>query len=200
MGKWFPRIYDTAMKPLEKNKFNLIRKSLVEQAYGRVLEVGSGTGINFPYYKNVTRLDAIEPNPRMQEKAIPRVDDASIPIQTYTAGAEKLPFDDNTFDSVVATLVFCTIPDPVAALREIRRVAKPGARMLFFEHVKMDQPALAKAQSFMTPVWKQVCDGCHLDRDTLGLLQDSSLEILKINRYYRGLFLSIVVNNQPISY
>lgn len=152
MGKWFPTIYDMAMSPLEKTKFKKIRKKLVNQASGRVLEIGSVTGVNFPHYQNATQVDAIEPNPLMKERA-------RILIQIYQVKAEKLPFADNTFDSVVATLVFCTIPEPIKAVQEIQRVSKPNAKILFFEHVRLDQAFLGKTQDILTPLWKKACDG-----------------------------------------
>lgn len=196
MGKWFPSIYDMAMRPLEKTKFKKIRKTLVNQATGRVLEVGSGTGVNFPHYQNATQVDAIEPNPLMKERALKRMVGTRIPIQIYQAKAEKLPFADNTFDSVVATLVFCTIPEPIKALQEIQRVSKPNAKILFFEHVRLDQAFLGKTQDILTPLWKKTCDGCHLNRDTLELIKQSNLSVLKVDTYFNGIFLSIKCLNE----
>lgn len=191
MTGWFPHIYDVAMKPLEKMRFEKIRAGLVQKAQGRVLEIGFGTGANFRYYKNVERVDAIEPNPAMSKQAIRRIKKARAPIYTYRAKAEELTFIDNSFDSVVATLVFCTIPEPDKALQEIRRISKPGAKILLFEHVKMEQEMMGKTQEALTPIWKKLCDGCHLNRDTLQLVKDSGLEVQKITSYYGGLFLTI---------
>ncbi|ANU21468.1 methyltransferase type 11 [Planococcus plakortidis] len=191
MAGFLPHIYDTAMKPLEKTRFEKIRKNLVLQATGHVLEIGFGTGANFRYYRNAERVDAIEPNPEMGKQAGKRIRKSKTPIHTYEAIAEELPFDDNSFDTVVATLVFCTIPDPVKALEEICRVSKPGAKILMFEHVKMDQPVMGKTQEALTPVWKKLCDGCHLNRDTFDLVNRSPLEIVNVESYYGGLFLTI---------
>ncbi|WP_211653390.1 class I SAM-dependent methyltransferase [Planococcus alpniumensis] len=191
MAGFLPHIYDTAMKPLEKTRFEKIRAGLVQKAQGHVLEIGFGTGANFRYYQNAERVDAIEPNPEMSKQAGKRIRQSKTPIRTYKAVAEKLPFADETFDTVVATLVFCTIPDPVKALEEIYRVSKPGAQILMFEHVKMDQPLMGKTQESLTPVWKKLCDGCHLNRDTLDLVNRSPLEIVKVESYYGGLFLTI---------
>lgn len=188
---FLPRIYDAAMKPLEKTRFEKIRAGLVRKAQGRVLEIGFGTGANFRYYENAERVDAIEPNPEMSKQAGKRIRKSKTPIYTYEAAAEKLPFPDDSFDTVVATLVFCTIPDPVKALGEIQRVSKPGARILMFEHVKMDQPLMGKTQKALTPVWKRLCDGCHLNRDTLNLVNRSALETVNVESYYGGLFLTI---------
>lgn len=196
MGKWFPSIYDMAMGPLEKTKFNKIRKTLVNQAIGRVLEIGSGTGMNFPLYQNATQVDAIEPNPLMKERALKRMERSRIPIQTYLVKAEKLPFADNTFDSVVATLVFCTIPEPMKALQEIQRVSKPNAKILLFEHVRVDKALLGKTQDVLTPLWKKAFDGCHLNRDTLELIKQSSLSVMEVDSYFNGIFLTIKCLNE----
>ncbi|WP_188456537.1 class I SAM-dependent methyltransferase [Virgibacillus oceani] len=195
MGNWFPFVYDMTMKPLERTKFKKIRTKLINEAEGRVLEIGSGSGINFPYYKNAVRVDAIEPNPMMKKRSYKNIKKSQTSIQTYSVKAEKLPFADNTFDSVVATLVFCTIPKPIQALNEIHRVTKPGGKILLFEHVRMNQAFLGKTQDVLTPLWKKVCDGCHLNRDTLGLLEKSNLTIVNVEFFYKGLFLSIACVN-----
>lgn len=193
MGKWFPRMYDIGMKPFEKNRFNKIRTTLINKAGGRVLEVGYGSGVNFPYYKNknIEQVDAVEPNPLMRQRALEFVNSSPISIQTYSAKAENLPFEDDTFDSVVATLVFCTIPDPVKALEEIQRVSKPGAKILLFEHVRMNQKMLAKIQDVLTPLWSKVCDGCHLNRDTFELLNETRIDIKQVDYYFKSLFITI---------
>ncbi|MBT2582887.1 class I SAM-dependent methyltransferase [Planococcus sp. ISL-109] len=195
MPGWLPHIYDVAMKPLEKTRFEKIRANLVRKAQGHVLEIGFGTGANFRYYKNAERVDAIEPNPAMSKHAVKRIKKSKTPIYTYQAIAEELPFADNSFDTVVATLVFCTIPEPAKALEEIRRTSKRGAQILLFEHVKMEQQMTGKTQEALTPVWKKLCDGCHLNRDTLELVKRSGLEVQKVNSYYGGLFLTIECRN-----
>ncbi|SET87977.1 Methyltransferase domain-containing protein [Salinibacillus kushneri] len=195
MGKWFPKLYDLVMNPLEKYKFKKIRRQLLSKAEGRVLEIGSGTGVNFPFYQHADQVDAIEPNPLMSKRSGKKVKKSKANIQTYIVGAESLPFADNTFDTVVATLVFCTIPEPQQALKEILRVSKPGANILFFEHVMLKQPFLAKAQDILTPFWKKICDGCHLNRDTLGLIKMFDFTIEDVHEYYKGLFLTITCLN-----
>lgn len=195
MAGWFPKLYDVAMKPLEKTRFERIRAGLIRKANGRVLEIGFGTGANFRYYRNVERVDAIEPNPAMGKQAIKWIKKTRTPIYAYQAKAEELPFADNSFDTVVGTLVFCTIPEPQRALKEIQRVSKPGAKLLLFEHVKMDQKMLGKTQEALTPLWKKVCDGCHLNRDTLELVKRSGFHIEKVTSYYGGLFLTIECRN-----
>lgn len=196
MGKWFPSIYDRVMQPIERSSFKQIRTELVGKAKRRVLEIGSGTGINFPYYKSVSQVDAIEPNPLMSKRAMQRTTKSNFPIQSYLVTAEELPFANDTFDSVVATLVFCTIPDPVIAIQEIKRVSKPDAKLLFFEHVRMNQKWLGKVQDLLTPTWKKICDGCHLNRNTLDLLLQEDISVKKIDSHFKGLFLTIECINE----
>ncbi|TMN23371.1 class I SAM-dependent methyltransferase [Lentibacillus cibarius] len=196
MGNWFPRWYDTLMKPLEHKRFRAIRSQLVQQATGKVLEIGSGTGANFPYYRNAVSVDAIEPNPIMREKSYTNWAQSTAPIHVWSASAEQLPFEDDTFESVVATLVFCSIPDPVKALDEIQRVAKPGAAVLLFEHVRVDQTIMEPILDMATPVWKRLCDGCHLNRDTLLAVKQSGITVESVERYYKGIFITITGKTQ----
>lgn len=199
MGKWFPTLYDTVMKPMEKRGFLDIRKNLIHKAHGIVLEIGSGTGVNFPYYINVDKITAIEPNPFMSERSSTKIKDSHMPIEVITASAERLPFDDNTFDTVVGTLVFCTIPDPQKALSEIRRVCKPEGKLLLFEHVKVNDSLLGTFQEWLTPIWKCICDGCHLDRDSLEFVKQAGFKVTAVKRHYRRIFLVVEAINRKSS-
>ncbi|MCM3727841.1 class I SAM-dependent methyltransferase [Neobacillus cucumis] len=191
MGRMFAKGYDFFMRPLEKMKFKKIREELLSKANGCVLEIGSGTGINFPLYKSVEKVVATEPSTYMIERSQEKLKQSPIEIEIVQTGAEKLPFPDNSFDTVVATLVLCTIPNPNQALLEMARVCKPGGQLLFFEHVKMDNRFFAGLQELLTPAWKKICDGCCLNRDTLLLIKNNDLEINEIKGYYNGLFLSV---------
>jgi ubiquinone/menaquinone biosynthesis C-methylase UbiE len=185
------------MAPLEKKAFYRIRTSLIEKAYGNVLEVGSGTGINFPFYKKVSKVTAIEPDKLMREKSMERVHKATVPIEVLDAKGEDLPFEDNSFDSIVCTLVFCTIPSPEKALQEIRRVCKPDGKVLFFEHVRVQHPILAKLQDGLTPFWKPLCGGCHLNRDTLHLIKKMGFGVKALQESYARIFIAVEsINNK----
>ncbi|ULT55108.1 class I SAM-dependent methyltransferase [Neobacillus drentensis] len=191
MSRRFAEWYDFFMRPLEKRKFKRIREELLSKADGYVLEIGSGTGINFPLYKSVEKVVATEPSTYMINKSQEKLKQSSVKIELVKADAEKLPFGDNTFDTVVATLVFCTIPNPNQAMKEMLRVCKPEGKLLFFEHVKMENRFLAALQEWLTPAWKRICDGCCLNRDTLSLLKNNDLIINEFKSYYNGLFLSV---------
>ncbi|GGF30413.1 ubiquinone biosynthesis protein [Halobacillus andaensis] len=169
-----------------------IRKDLLKEASGNVLEIGAGTGLNFPYYDHVSSVDAVEPNTAMVNYAFENGKGAKPIIRFHDAVAEHLPFQANQFETVVGTLVFCTIPEPKLAVEEIERVAKPGAKVILFEHVKMEKDWMAFAQKAVTPLWKRLCDGCHLDRDTLKLVKESKIEIDRVDAYYDGLFITII--------
>ncbi|QYR23293.1 class I SAM-dependent methyltransferase [Paenibacillus sp. sptzw28] len=196
MGKWFPEAYDIIMKPLERRRFEHIRKQLLQNANGIVLEIGSGTGLNFPFYEHAKKVTAIEPDPLMRQRSLVRLENAQIPIEVISARAESLPFPDDSFDCVVCTLVFCTIPTSRKALEEIRRVCKPDGQMLMFEHVKVKHPVLGPLQEWMTPLWKRLCDGCHLNRDTIELVKQEGFKINRIERFYKDIFVVIKAINK----
>ena len=191
MSRRFAEWYDFFMRPLEKRKFKSIREDLLSKAKGHVLEIGSGTGINFPLYKSVEKVVATEPSTYMIYKSQEKLKQSSVNIELVKADAEKLPFADNSFDTVVATLVFCTIPNPNQAMKEMLRVCKPEGKLLFFEHVKLENRFLGGLQEWLTPAWKRICDGCCLNRDTLSLLKNNDLIINEFKSYYNGLFLSV---------
>ena len=170
MGRWFAAFYDILMAPLERGGFQDIRKQLLRQARGTVLEIGAGTGVNFPYYTEAEHVIAVDPDPCMVARSLPRARQAAVPIAVILARAEALPFSDHTFDTVVGTLVFCTIPDPRQALCELQRISKPAGTALFFEHVRVHRPLAGRLQEWLTPVWKRLAGGCHVNRDTLALL------------------------------
>lgn len=196
MGKWFPRFYDILMEPLERRRFREIRNNLLQDIQGRVLEIGSGTGFNFSFYKQAQKVIAIEPEPLMRDKSLPRAKRANVPLEVVLASAEELPFPDDSFDAVVGTLVLCTIPNPTKALQEISRVCKPDGSVLFFEHVRLNHPVLGRLQDLLTPVWKHLCDGCHLNRNTLELVKQAGFQVINVERYYKKLFLVIKTLNK----
>lgn len=193
MSKTFSKWYDFFMSPLEKGTFKTIRKNLIQRAEGSVLEIGSGTGINFPYYKSVTKVTAIEPRQFMIEKSIKRKAISSVQIEVQKGSAEMLPYPDNSFDTVVVTLALCTIPDPKLALKEMARVCKPGGKILLFEHVKMSSPFLGTLQDWLTPFWKKICDGCCLNRDTVQLVIANDMKIIRKTSFFNGLFVELEI-------
>lgn len=184
------------MKPLERRKFKRVRQDLLKSATGKVLELGSGTGINFPLYKNVENVIAIEPSQHMIDQSQSKRKLAAVPIEMVKARAERLPFEDHTFDTIVATLVFCTIPNVEEAINELKRVCKPNGKILLFEHVKMENTVLSSMQEGLTPLWKKVCDGCCLNRETLKAFTSEGLKIERVEKFYKDLFIVAELRNR----
>jgi ubiquinone/menaquinone biosynthesis C-methylase UbiE len=167
--------YDRFLAQTEKAGLRDMRRELLSQASGRCLEVGAGTGLNLEHWPDsVTELVLSEPDPHMVAQLQRKRDHAA---EVVEAPAERLPFEDDSFDTVALTLVLCTVPDPEAALREIDRVLKPGGRLLFLEHVRAEEPGLARWQDRLHTPWYWFGDGCHCNRDTLRTIQLSPLEL-----------------------
>lgn len=144
-----------------------VRREVAGGATGRVLEIGAGTGANFAYYTDsAATVTAIEPDPFMARKARKRAQDAGRQIELREAPVEVLPFGDESFDTVVCTLVLCSVTDPAKALAELRRVLRHGGQLRFYEHVRYRHPFGALAQDLATPFWRWVGAGCHPNRDT----------------------------------
>jgi ubiquinone/menaquinone biosynthesis C-methylase UbiE len=156
-------LYDFVLKPLETFHLGHIRDELLSSARGKTLEIGAGTGLNFAHYPSGVDVVAIDTDENMLRPAMKRGSSHHIKVQV--ADAQYLPYPDNEFDTVVATLVFCSIPDPDKALREVYRVLKPGGSFLLLEHVRKNTPVTGKILDTLTPVWKHLASGCHLNRD-----------------------------------
>jgi ubiquinone/menaquinone biosynthesis C-methylase UbiE len=143
-----------------------------------VLEVGAGGGQNFSWYvpAQVTRVEAVEPDEAMLAEARRAQASASVPITISQARAESLPFANDQFDSVVVTMVFCSVHDPARGLREIRRVLKPGGTLLLLEHVRSHSKGIAWLQDTLVPVTTRCLGNCHWNRDTRQLILDAGFE------------------------
>ncbi len=180
-GPLFARLYDRFMKGSEDAGLRDKRRSLLARADGRTLEIGAGTGINLELYPDsVTELVLTEPDEHMRRQLEKKA--APLDAQVVGAGAERLPFPDASFDTAVATLVFCTIPDPKTALSEISRVLKPGGRLLFLEHVRASDQRRALWQDRLERPWGWFGRGCHPNRDTAGTIEASRFEIVDSER------------------
>jgi SAM-dependent methyltransferase len=167
---FFARIYDPLLaKPAERWE-GRFREELCATARGLVLEIGAGTGMNFPYYAKARRVVATEPEGTMLKRAAGKRAAASVPVVLMAAAAERLPFADTTFDTVICSLVLCTVANQTEALRELRRILKPGGTLRLFEHVRSTSPRAARWQDRLARPWGVFGGGCHPNRDTLGEL------------------------------
>ena len=128
-NSWFARLYDPLMAPIELLSLRRARRDLVADAAGLILEIGAGTGLNFPHYRDAGRVIAFDPETEMLRRARLRAQHAEVPVRLVLADARRLPFPDGIFDAAIATCVFCTIPDPAYAFAEIYRVLKPGGEV-----------------------------------------------------------------------
>ena len=154
------------------------RAKLVSHARGSVLELGAGTGLNLSHYPDgLERLTLAEPESNMARRLEQRVQDLCRTAEVVRAPAEELPFDDRSFDTVVGTLVLCTVSEPARVLREIRRVLRPCGSFLFLEHVRSDSPRLARWQDRLHGAWFVLADGCNCNLETLGLIQGGGFDV-----------------------
>lgn len=170
-------------KPIMKQ-----REKIVPKAHGAVLELGCGSGTNFGLYDRgqVERLYALEPAPGMIKRARQTAQtlDFSEKIEFLEAGAEAVPLEDNSIDTAIITFVLCTIPDWQGALHEVRRVLKPGGRVLFSEHGLAPDEPVAKWQRRIEPVWKRLAGGCHLTRDIGKLFSEAGFALDQAETMY----------------
>ncbi len=177
-GRGFSALYDRCFKAAEEAGLRDMRRDVLAGARGRVLELGAGTGLNLELYPpDITDLTLTEPDPHMVKQLRKRVDETGGAAQVVEAPGEKLPFEDDSFDTVVVTLVLCTVPEPTATLAEIKRVLKPDGRFLFMEHVRSPEPGLAKWQDRLEKPWRFVGDGCHCNRDTVATIGAAGFEL-----------------------
>jgi ubiquinone/menaquinone biosynthesis C-methylase UbiE len=175
----FARMYPRLSRTAEQRGAAEHRRLLLAGLEGRVIEVGAGHGLNFPYYPlTVTELVAVEPEPHLRELAQGTAQRAPIPITIVEGAAEELPAGDDQFDAAVASLVLCSVDDPVAALREITRVLRPGGELRFYEHVISTRPGWARVQRALdATIYTPLAGGCHLARDTGAAIRQAGFEM-----------------------
>jgi ubiquinone/menaquinone biosynthesis C-methylase UbiE len=186
------RFYDQHVLPLAIDfvcglpSFEQGRKQLIPQASGRVLEIGMGTGRNLPFYRadQLESLHGIDPG--LHPKAERRAKEAGIDVTLIPLSAERIPAQDASFDCVVSTYTLCTIPDAHAALKEVHRVLAPGGRLLFLEHGLAPDPSVSKWQNRITPYWRPLAGGCHLNRHLPSLIESAGFTLTDLEQGYQS--------------
>lgn len=158
------------------------RERAVPRCEGEVLEIGVGTGLNFPHYDRarVTRLCGVEPDHHMLKRAEKRAEKLGVDIELSDAGAEALPWEQDSFDVVLCTFVLCTIPEVERALDEMRRVLRPGGQLIYAEHVRAAGRGASRVQDLLDPVWGVFAGGCHLNRDASGLIANAGFNDVEV--------------------
>ncbi len=177
----FPRLMDHVMHGEE---FQRLRTEVLQSVAGEVLEIGIGTGLNLRHYgPNVSRVRAVDPNPMLPARVAERRGSVSFPVEISHQSAERLPYDDRTFDCVVSTWTLCTISEPLRALTEIQRVLRPEGRFLFLEHGRSDDQKIARWQDRLNSVQNIIGCGCNLNRRIDDLIAQAGLTITQLDRF-----------------
>jgi ubiquinone/menaquinone biosynthesis C-methylase UbiE len=175
------RIHHLLEAPMEWMGGTERRRRVLAGARGRVLEVGVGTGVNFQHYPADVQLLGIDISEQMLRRARERADRTGREITLETADVESLPFEDESFDTVTATCVFCSVSDPIRGLEEVRRVVRPDGRVLLVEHVRPENPVMGRFFDLLTPVTRRVM-GPEINRRTEANVRAAGLEILRVRR------------------
>jgi len=180
-GLWtrtFATVYDPFLWLGERMGMRAHRHELLHHARGRTVELGSGTGLNLPHYPDdVDELILTEPDTAMAARLQRKLRRSGRSARVLGASAEQLPFDDGSVDTVVSTLVLCTVDAPDVALQEIARVLRPDGQLLFIEHVRADSPRLAAWQDRLAGPWRRFAEGCRCNRATVALIEAGELEV-----------------------
>ena len=177
-----PFFYDKSMdKPYIKEG----RKNILKNVSGEILEIGFGTGLNIPHYPHsVTKLTIIDKNPGMNKQAQERISASKIKVDNKVLNGEELPFEDESFDSVVSTFTLCSIQNIDKSLKEIHRVLNPGGKFFFQEHGLANDPKIKKWQNRFNPFQKVWADGCNLNRDIKSLIENNGFSITEFKNYF----------------
>jgi SAM-dependent methyltransferase len=165
------------------------RDELLAGLSGRVVEIGAGNGMNFAHYPaTVEEVVALEPEAYLRTKAELAARAASVPVHVRDGAAAPLPLEDGGFDAAIASLVLCTVPDPAAALAELRRVLKPGGELRFLEHVRGERPGKARVQQRLdrSGVWPWFAGGCHCGRDTVAAIEAAGFAVQQVRSFALG--------------
>ena len=177
-----PKLLNTSMADKSLEEF---RPKVLAKARGHVLEIGFGSGLNLPFYpKNVARLTAVDINPGMEKFARKVMADSPVKVELLVINGEELPFEDQSFDTVVSTWTLCSIEKIDQALREVRRVLRPDGQFIFIEHGLSPDAKVQKWQRRLNPFQKKLAGNCHLDRPIRSLIENQGFKIGELSEFY----------------
>jgi ubiquinone/menaquinone biosynthesis C-methylase UbiE len=177
-----PRLIDAVMR---QERLTEYRRRVLSEAEGRVLEIGVGSGLNFPFYASTTpQAIGLDPSPRLLSMADRARSGARCRVELLEGSAEAIPLEDRSVDTVVATWTLCSVPNVARALAEIRRVLSPSGRLLFVEHGRSPDASVRQWQDRLTPFWRRVAGGCHLNRPVSELIEDAGFRIERLQTGY----------------
>jgi len=197
----FPKMLE---KVMSQENYAKERAETLKHSYGRVLEIGFGTGLNLPYYPaHIKKIEALDINPGMNEKAYQRMKASGISVKHHCLSTEKLPFEDNSFDTVISTWTLCSIDDLHGALMEVGRILKPGGQLLFLEHGLAETKGVRGVQHTYTPIKKVIACGCRINIPIDKAISQAGFKINHLKRFrldktsaisgsmYRGIAISL---------
>ncbi len=192
-SRWF----DAATWPAETLILGRLRRRMLRAARGDVLEIGIGSGASLPHYPGDCRLTGVDVSGGMLDRARERASRLQMDVRLVRADAERLPFPDASFDTSVSQLTLCTVPHPVVALRELRRVSRPGGRVLLLEHTTSTHPLLARGCLRCGPMLTKLA-ACHPNRPILDLVRQAGLQVERAERHVAGVFVLVLATAEPI--
>jgi ubiquinone/menaquinone biosynthesis C-methylase UbiE len=176
----FAAVYDPLSARTEEKFGAELKRKLLVNARGRVLEIGVGTGLSFAHYPPEVELVGVDPSAPMLRRARARAAQLGRGVTLIEAPAEELPFEESSFDTAVSLAVLCSVRDPAHALRELRRVLRPDGRFIFLEHVRSEDAKLARWQDRLERPWGWVAGGCHPNRPTLEGIESAGFELVEV--------------------
>ena len=180
-GRSFAFWYPAMMGRIDRNGQATLRREQLAAARGRVLEIGAGSGLSIPHYQaHLEELVLVEPNPSFHQVLRAAAHRLPFPASVVAVDAHDLPYEEGRFDTVTASLVFCSVDDPAGMLAEVHRVLVPGGRLLFHEHVR-GGPVRGPVQDLLTPLQRRLADGCRPNRDFVAALRASPLQVVSID-------------------
>lgn len=182
--------YDSFMRIFERGQLGDMRAHLIKSAYGHVLEIGSGTGVNLAHYDYKQIKDMVLSDKTIDPSLIKRLEPLNVRYQIQAFDVDSIPYEDKRFDTIVVTLVFCSVVNVQKGLSEIKRVLKDDGQLIFIEHVLPEEKPLKTVFNVLTPIWKHIASGCHLNRDFIKSLELENFKVVDMSRFNKTAFVS----------